>query len=117
MNNVNLVGRLCRDTETFTSGKGKDALLIGRYTIAIDRGYDKDAATDFIPCVVFGKSAEFAEKYFKKGLRVAVSGRLQTGSYEDKDGVTRYTFDVAVNQQEFADGKKEDTEEKKRGRR
>ena len=117
MNTVQMMGRLCRDPEVRYSGKGKDAIAVCNYTLAIDRGYGEDAKTDFIPCVCFGKSAEFAEKYFYKGLRVAVTGRLQSGSYENKEGVTVYTLDVIVASQEFADGKRQDPddEEPKRG--
>lgn len=113
MNNVTIMGRLCRDPEMRYSGKGKDALAICNYTIAVDRGYGEDAKTDFIPCVCFGGAAEFAEKYFYKGLRIAVTGRLQSGSYENKEGKTVYTLDVYVNSQEFADGKKQDPEPEK----
>lgn len=99
MNKVLLIGRLTKDVEI---SEGKKA-TVGHYTLAIDNGKDYDAS--FIRCTVFGKSAEFAEKYFNKGLRVAVEGRIQTGSYEDKDGFTHYTTDVIVERQEFADGK------------
>lgn len=111
MNTVQLMGRLCRDPEVRYSGKGKDAFAICNYTLAIDRGYGEDAKTDFIPCVVFGGGAEFAEKYFYKGLRIAVTGRLQSGSYENKNGDTVYTLDVYVNTQEFADSKRPDPSE------
>lgn len=117
MNTVQLMGRLCRDPEVRYSGKGKDAVAVCNYTLAIDRGWGDDAKTDFIPCVCFGGSAEFAEKYFYKGLRVAVTGRLQSGSYENKNGDRVYTLDVYVNTQEFADSKRPDPEpeEPKRG--
>lgn len=103
MNQVVLCGRLVRDPEIrYTSGA--EAKAVANYTIAIDRiGKDKEA--DFIPCVAFGKLGEFAEKYFKKGQRVLVSGRIQTGSYTNKDGQKVYTTDVYVSGQEFADGK------------
>ena len=94
MNSVQLMGRLCRDPEVRYFGKGKDQTAVANYTLAIDRSYGEDAKTDFIPCVVFGAGAEFAEKYIRKGLRIAVTGRLQSGSYEDKDGKTVYTLDV-----------------------
>lgn len=112
MNKVLLIGRLTKDVEI---SEGKKA-TVGHYTLAIDNGKDYDAS--FIRCTVFGKSAEFAEKYFSKGLRVAVEGRIQTGSYEDKDGFTHYTTDVIVERQEFADGKREeDSRSKSRSRR
>ena len=103
MNKVILIGRLIKDTETRVAGNTK----VGRYTLAIDRKFKKDGeqTADFIPCVVFGKSAEFAEKYFKKGMRVAVTGRIQTGSYKNKDGQTVYTTDVMVEEQEFMESK------------
>ena len=106
MNRVILMGRLVRDPEV-TIIKEKD-MHVARYTLAVDRRFaKKDAATtaDFIRCVVFGKGAEFAEKYFKKGQRVLVEGRIQTGSYKDKDGKTVYTTDVILDSQEFADSK------------
>lgn len=117
MNSVQLMGRLCRDPEVRYFGKGKDQTAVANYTLAIDRSYGEDAKTDFIPCVVFGAGAEFAEKYFRKGLRIAVTGRLQSGSYEDKDGKTVYTLDVYVQSQEFADSKQDDGGTKKSGRR
>ena len=76
---------------------------MAKYTIAVDRMKDKEA--DFISCVAFGKSAEFAEKYFRKGQRVLISGRIQTSSYTNKDGQKVYTTDVLIATQEFADGK------------
>lgn len=116
MNSVQLMGRLCRDPEVRYFGK--DQTAVANYTLAIDCSYGEDAKTDFIPCVVFGAGAEFAEKYFRKGLRVAVTGRLQSGSYKDKDGKTVYTLDVYIQSQEFADSKQDDTGgNKKSGRR
>lgn len=104
MNKVILVGRLTRDPELRYS-QGDNPLAITRYTLAVDRR--KQGEADFIPCTVFGKSAEFAEKYFRKGLRVAVSGRIQTGSYKNKEGQTVYTTEVIVEEQEFAQSKSE----------
>jgi single-strand DNA-binding protein len=103
MNKVNLIGRLTRDVETRYSGE----LAIARYTLAVDRRFKKDGEqnADFINCVAFGKSGEFAEKYFKKGMKVAVSGRIQTGSYDDKDGKKVYTTDIVIEEQEFCEGK------------
>ena len=97
MNKVVLVGRLTRDPEVRYS-QGENALAIARYTLAVDRRFKKDneQTTDFIPCIVFGKSAEFVEKYSRQGTKVTVCGRIQTGSYTNKDGVKVYTTDVVV---------------------
>ena len=107
MNKVILVGRLTRDPEIrYTSGQNQTA--VGRYTLAVDRRYKKDGdeqTADFINCVTFGKGAEFAEKYFRQGMRVLVSGRIQTGSYVNKDGQKVYTTEVILDDQEFADSK------------
>ena len=105
MNRVELIGRLARDPELrYTSGK--DPLAVTRFTLAVDRAGKSDEA-DFIQVTVFGGTAEFVEKYFMKGLRVGVAGRIQTGSYEDKDGKTVYTTEVIGEQVEFADGKRD----------
>lgn len=82
-------------------------MAIARYTLAVDRRFkrDGDDSADFIPCVVFGKGGEFAEKYLRKGTKIAVCGRIQTGSYTNKDGVKVYTTDVIVEEQEFAESK------------
>ena len=102
MNQVIICGRLVRDPEIrYTNGA--EAKAVAKYTIAVDRMKDKEA--DFISCVAFGKSAEFAEKYFRKGQRVLISGRIQTSSYTNKDGQKVYTTDVLIATQEFADGK------------
>ena len=102
MNQAIICGRLVRDPEIrYTNGE--EAKAVAKYTIAVDRMRDKEA--DFISCVAFGKSAEFAEKYFRKGQRVLVSGRIQTSSYTNKDGQKVYTTDVLIVTQEFADGK------------
>lgn len=108
MNKVVLVGRLTRDPEVRYS-QGESATAVARYTIAVDRRFkrDNEPTADFIPCVIFGRSAEFAEKYFRQGMRVAVSGRIQTGSYTNKDGVKVYTTEVIVEDQEFAESKSE----------
>lgn len=108
MNKVILMGRLTRDPEVRYSS-GENAMAIARYSIAVDRrgrrtqGNDEQTA-DFINCVAFGRSGEFAEKYFRKGTKVLVTGRIQTGSYE-KDGRRIYTTDVVVEEQEFAESK------------
>lgn len=102
MNKVCLRGRLCKEVEARYT---QDGTCVARYTLACDRKYSKDNEADFIPCVAFGKSGEFAEKYFRKGMSVAVSGRIQTGSYTNKDGVKVYTTDVIIEEQEFAESK------------
>ena len=113
MNKVILMGRLTRDPEVRYS-QGERAMAIARYTLAVDRrgrrggnGDDSAQTADFIPCVVFGRSAEFAEKYFRQGMRVSISGRIQTGSYTNKDGVKVYTTEVIVEEQEFAESRAE----------
>ena len=108
MNKVILVGRLTRDPEVRYS-QGENATAVARYTVAVDRRFKRDGepTADFINCVVFGKSAEFAEKYFRQGLRVAISGRITTGSYTNKDGIKVYTTEVTVEDQEFAESKAE----------
>lgn len=104
MNKVILMGRLTRDPEVRYS-QGENPTAIARYTLAVDRR-KKDQSADFIGCIAFGKSAEFAEKYLQKGTKIAVSGRIQTGSYTNKDGQKVYTTDVVVEAQEFAESKK-----------
>lgn len=106
MNKVILMGRLTRDPEVRYS-QGESATAVARYTLAVDRRFkrDSDASADFINCVAFGRSAEFAEKYFRQGIKIAVTGRIQTGSYTNKDGVKVYTTDVVVEDQEFAESK------------
>lgn len=110
MNKVILMGRLTRDPEVRYS-QGENATAVARYTLAVDRrfvrsngGGDQQTA-DFIQCVAFGRAGEFAEKYFRKGTKVAVTGRIQTGSYTNKDGQRVYTTDVVVEEQEFAESK------------
>lgn len=110
MNNVSLIGRLTADPEIRSDKKGE--LEIARFTLAVDRVGSEEA--DFIRCVAFGKSAEFVEDYFQKGLRVGVSGRIQTGRYEDKDsGKTVFTTDVIVERLDFADGNRNQEREEK----
>ena len=106
MNKVVLMGRLTRDPEVRYSA-GENALAIARYTLAVDRRFRRDgeASADFIPCVSFGRTAEFAEKYFRQGLKIAVTGRIQTGSYTNRDGQKVYTTEVVVEDQEFAESK------------
>ena len=106
MNKVILMGRLTRDPEVRYS-QGEQATAIARYTLAVDRRFkrDGDQTADFIGCVAFGRSAEFAEKYFRQGLKVIVTGRIQTGSYTNREGQKVYTTDVVVEDQEFAESK------------
>lgn len=80
---------------------------VGRYTLAVDRRFKKegDQSADFIPCIAFGKAAEFAEKYLSKGMKIAVTGRIQTGSYTNREGQKVYTTDIVVETQEFVEGK------------
>lgn len=110
MNKVVLMGRLTRDPELRYSNKGQEQMAIANYTLAVDRrqrNQNGDQQADFIPCTVFGKGAEFAEKHFVQGLRILISGHIQTGSYINRDGVKIYTTTVIVEEQEFADGKKD----------
>ena len=99
MNKVILMGRLTRDPEVRYSTSGDNQLAIARYTLAVDRRFkrDGDQSADFIRCVAFGKSGEFAEKYFHQGTKIVAEGRIQTGSYQDKDGKTVYTAKVTFN--------------------
>lgn len=107
MNKVILMGRLTRDPEVRYS-QGEQATAIARYTLAVDRRFRRDGdqqTADFINCVAFGRSGEFAEKYFHKGIKVVVTGRIQTGSYTNQEGQKVYTTDVVVEEQEFAESK------------
>ena len=109
MNKVILMGRLTRDPEVRYS-QGENATAVARYTLAVDRRQSRnnqngEQTADFIQCVAFGRSGEFAEKYFRKGMKVLVTGRIQTGSYTNKDGQRVYTTDVVVEDQEFAESK------------
>lgn len=105
MNKVILLGRLTKDPETRYS-QGSEPVAISKYTLAVNRRFKKqnEPDVDFINCVTFGKSAEFAEKYFKKGQQVSIVGRLQVSTYE-KDGVKKWSTDVAVEEQFFAESK------------
>lgn len=105
MNKVILMGRLTRAPEVRYSN-GAEPLAVARYTLAVNRRFKRkdEPEADFIPCVAFGKSGEFAEKYFRKGQMVAVTGRLQVRSW-DKDGERRYTTEVIIEEQYFAEGK------------
>ena len=105
MNMVALIGRIVRDPE-FRSG---EKTSVCKFTVAVDRKYSKDKEADFIPCTAFGKTAEFVSKYFSKGSRIGVTGRWQTGSYDNKEGQKIYTHDCIIESVDFADGKKSDT--------
>ena len=106
MNKVILMGRLTRDPEVRYS-QGENATAVARFTLAVDRRIkrDNEASADYINCVSFGKSAEFAEKYFRKGTKIVVAGRIQTGSYTNKDGQKVYTTDIVIEEQDFAESK------------
>ncbi len=106
MNKVILMGRLTRDPEVRYS-QGENPLAVARFSVAVDRRFkrDGDADADFINCVAFGKQGEFMEKYFHKGMKAAIVGRIQTGSYTNKDGVKVYTTDVVCEEIEFAESK------------
>lgn len=109
MNNVVLMGRLTRDPEVVETGNGT---VIASYTIAVDRAFKSEGQpeADFIRCKCFGKAAEFADKWLRKGVKVAVSGRLETGSYQREDGTKVYTTEVILTSQEFAESKKRNEE-------
>ena len=106
MNKVILMGRLTRDPDVRYS-QGANATAVARYSLAVDRRFKRDGepTADFINCVSFGRQAEFAEKYLKRGTKIAVTGRIQTGSYTRQDGTKVYTTDVVVEEQEFAESK------------
>ena len=106
MNKVILMGRLTRDPDVRYS-QGERATAVARYTLAVNRRFKRDGEpdADFINCVAFGRAGEFAEKYFRQGMRVLVSGRIQTGSYVNKEGQKGYTTEGILDDQEFADSK------------
>lgn len=106
MNKVILMGRLCADPEV-RYAQDQNYTAIARYRLAVDRRFhrDGDATADFISCVAFGKAAEFAEKYLRQGTKIAITGRIQTGSYTNREGQKVYTTDVVVEEQEFAESK------------
>lgn len=110
MNNVSLVGRLVRDPEV-RCGQN-ESVSVAKFSLAVERKWKRDGepTVDFINCTVFGKSAEFTEKYFRKGMRVAITGRIQTGSYKNKDGQTVFTTEIIVESQEIAQSKSESNE-------
>lgn len=106
MNKVILMGRLTRDP-AITYSQQDTQMMIARYTLAVDRRFNRngDQTADFISCVAFGRSAEFAQKYLKQGTKIVATGRIQTGSYTNKEGNKVYTTDVVVEDQEFAESK------------
>ncbi len=109
MNRVILIGRLTRDPDVRYS-QSDQTMAIARYTLAVDRRGRRDSgdgqqSADFIGCVAFGRQAEFAEKYLRKGMKIAVTGRIQTGSYTNRDGQKVYTTDVIVEDHEFVESK------------
>ena len=106
MNKVTLIGRLTKNPEVRYSA-GENATAVAKYTLAVDRKYkrDNEPTADFINCIAFGRNGEFTEKYFRQGMKVAISGRIQTGSYTNKDGNKVYTTDIVVEEQEFCESK------------
>ena len=111
MNKVIMLGRLTRDPEVRYS-QAENPMAIARYTLAVDRKFKKDGepTADFISCIAFGKNGEFAERYLKQGTKIAITGRLQSGSYTNKDGIKVYTTDVVIEEQEFAESKRSDSD-------
>lgn len=110
MNKVILCGRLTRDPEVRYS-QGEKPMAIAKYTLAVDRKFKQEGqpTADFINCVAMGKNGEFAEKYLRQGTKIAIIGRIQTGSYTNKDGVKVYTTDVFVEEHEFAESKSQNS--------
>lgn len=107
MNSVVLMGRLTKDPDVRYT-QGQNSMCVAKYTLAVDRrqkSSDGSKQADFIRCAAFGKSAEFAEKYLHKGVKICIRGRIQTGSYKDKNGNTVYTTDVIAEDQEFCESK------------
>jgi single-strand DNA-binding protein len=118
MNKVILMGRLTRDPDVRYS-QGENAMAIARYTLAVDRrtkgNKEAEQTADFISCVTFGKTAEFVEKYLKKGTKVAITGRIMTGSYTNKDGQKVYTTEVCVEEHEFAESRQNSAPQQNNG--
>ena len=110
MNKVILIGRLIKDPEIRVA---QDNMYVARYSLAVDRRFKREgeATADFINCVAFGKQGEFADKYLRKGTKIAVTGRIQTGSYKNKDGQTVYTTDIVIEEQEFAESKSQSNQQ------
>ena len=115
MNKVFLMGRLTREPETRYTQRhsSQESMAVSRFTLAVDRRFKTEGqqSADFISCVAFGKNGEFAEKYLRKGTKVVVIGRIQTGSYTNKDGQKVYTTDVVVEEMEFAESKKQGSQQ------
>lgn len=111
MNKVILMGRLTREPDIRYASRGDSQMAVARYTLAVDRRFRRNSdgadqqSADFINCVAFDRNAEFAEKYLHQGTKIAVTGRIQTGSYVNRDGVKVYTTDVVIEEQEFAESK------------
>lgn len=107
MNKTILMGRIVRDPDVRYSQGANGSTAVARYTLAVDRKFKQEGqpTADFINCIAFGKLGEFAEKYLKQGIKIAVTGRIQTGSYTNKDGQKVYTTDVVVEEQEFCESK------------
>ena len=109
MNKVILMGRLTREPDVRYSQNADGSMAVARYTLAVDRrrarNNNDEQSADFISCVAFGRSGEFAEKYLKQGTKIVATGRIQTGSYTNKDGNKVYTTDVVIEDQEFAESK------------
>lgn len=106
MNKVVLMGRLTRNPDVRYS-QGERATCVARYTLAVNRRFKRDGEpdADFINCVAFGRQGEFAEKYLKQGTKIVISGRIQTGSYTNREGARVYTTDIVVEEQDFAESK------------
>ena len=111
MNKVILMGRLTRDPNIrYSQGNNtQESVCVARYTLAVDRRTSRDGqqSADFISCVAFGRAGEFAEKYLRQGMKITICGRIQTGSYTNRDGQKVYTTDVVIEEQEFAESKRE----------
>ena len=108
MNKVILTGRLTRDAEIYKTSES----TVAKYSLAVDRKFNREQQqTDFINCVAFGKQGEFAERYLRKGMKIAVVGRIQTGQYKNKDGQTVYTTDVVVEEHEFCESKQDNAQQ------
>lgn len=116
MNKVILMGRLTRDPEVRYS-QGEKPTAVARYTLAVNKAFKKEGEpdADFINCVTFGRNAEFAEKYFVQGIKLIIAGRIQTGSYTNREGVKVYTTDIVVEEQEFTESKAASSNKKATG--
>lgn len=119
MNKVILMGRLTREPDVrYAQGNGsQESMCVARYTLAVDRRGRRDGqqTADFISCVAFGRDGEFAEKYFMKGTKLTVSGRIRTGSYTNREGQKVYTTEVVIEEQEFAESKGDSSGSRQQG--